>query len=350
MFTKLELKNFQSHESTELKFVPGVNAIIGASDSGKTAILRAIRWVIWNRPLGDAFRSDWGGDTSITIQVPENTITRWKYDNEHGYTVNGTKLTAIKTEVPEDVGRILNIDEINLQQQFDRPFLIDASAGEVANHFNKVAHLDNIGTTIKTLTSWQRKLNQDAQVYESKIEEYEKAIHKFDFIPDMEIMIEQAEKYQDKIETLTKEMMELSKIVDSLEEIELQMEELTPILELEESVKEYLALRDEKISLETSKDALYSIIFEMNVSFHILTELKAVQTKETSVNNAINLYQTIESYHNTKKDLNQIILRVKETKEDLYNTTKEVDTLQKEFNNMFPDVCPLCGNRKEDKE
>lgn len=349
MFTKLELRNFQSHESTELEFVPGVNAIIGASDSGKTAILRAIRWVIWNRPLGDAFRSDWGGDTSITIQVPENTITRWKYDNEHGYTVNGTKLTAIKTEVPEDVGRILNIDEINLQQQFDRPFLIDASAGEVANHFNKVAHLDNIGITIKTLTSWQRKLNQDVQVYESKIEGYEKNVRQYDFIPDMEVMIEQAEKYQDEIETLTKEMMELNKIVDSLEEIELQIEELAPILKLEKSVKEYLLLRDEKISLETSKDELYSIIFEMNVSFHVLTELKAIQTKETSVNDAINLYQTIESNHNIKKDLNQLILRIKETKEDLYNTTKEVDTLQKEFNNMFPDICPLCGNRKEGK-
>ena len=74
--------------------------------------------------------------------------------------------------------RILNIDEVNLQQQFDRPFLLDSSAGEVAAHFNRIAHLDIIDATMKTLASWQRQLNQDVRVYESKIEEYENSLIK----------------------------------------------------------------------------------------------------------------------------------------------------------------------------
>ena len=292
MFTKLELKNFQSHAHTELEFTSGVNAIIGASDSGKTAIFRALRWMIWNRPLGDAFRSDWGGDTSVTLQVPDHTITRWKYDKEHGYIVDGVKLTAIKTEVPEDVTNILNIDDINLQQQFDRPFLLDSSSGEVAAHFNKVAHLDNIGNTLKTLTSWQRTLNQDIRVHESNIKEYEQDLLKFDFIPEMEIKVEQAEKYQEQLEMLSKEMAGLSSIIDSLEEIELQLEEIKPLLALESKVHEYLLLRDEKVAQEASKDALYSVICEVNVSLHSLLELNALQAKETSVNAAIEIIET----------------------------------------------------------
>lgn len=346
MFTKLELKNFQSHAHTELEFVPGVNAVIGASDSGKTAIFRALRWMIWNRPLGDAFRSDWGGDTSVTVQVPDNIITRWKHDKGHGYTVNGTKLTAIKTEVPEDVSNILNIDEINLQQQFDRPFLLDSSSGEVATHFNKVAHLDNIGNTIKTLTSWQRNLNQNSRVYESKIEECEKGLLKFDFIPDMERKIVQAEKYQYQIETLSKEMDRLSSIVDSLEGIELQFEEITPLLELESKVQKYLLLRDEKAIQEASKDALYSIIFELSVSSHSLLELKAIQSKETSVNKAMELIETINITTLEESNLTHIIFDLKGTKKDLYNRMKEVNESQKEFNTMFPDICPLCGHEK----
>ncbi|MCK9524299.1 MAG: AAA family ATPase, partial [Limnochordia bacterium] len=39
MIEKLTLKNFQSHKHSELEFAPGLNAIIGQSDSGKSALL-----------------------------------------------------------------------------------------------------------------------------------------------------------------------------------------------------------------------------------------------------------------------------------------------------------------------
>ena len=346
MIERVELRNFQSHTKSQFEFEAGVNAIIGPSDSGKTAILRALRWVIWNRPLGDAFRSDWGGNTSGTSEVPGNVVTHWKHDNGHGYTINGKKLTAIKTDVPEDVVNILNIDEINLQQQFDRPFLLDSSAGEVAAHFNKIAHLDIIDATMRTLASWQRKLNQDVQVYESKIDEYEHAVQQFEFIPDMEKQIAKAEKYQSKIDKLDKEITALTKVIDELEEIDLQMEELTPILKLEGSVKEYLILREEKISMETSRNALSSLVSELNVSFDVLKELEALPTKETDVNEAIELFRSIEFHKEIKRELSAYIERMKETDEALYNTTKEVNELQKEFDELFPDVCPLCGNKK----
>ena len=149
MIESVKLKNFQSHKENTFSFTKGVNAIVGPSDSGKTAILRALRWLIWNRPLGDAFRSDWGGDTEVAVTVDGQLITRYKHDNKHGYKIGKTDLKAIGTDVPEEVSTILNIDEINLQQQFDKPFLLADSPGEVAQHFNKVAHLENMDRAIK---------------------------------------------------------------------------------------------------------------------------------------------------------------------------------------------------------
>jgi len=52
---KITIKNFQSHEETELQFSSGVNVIVGSSDSGKSAILRALKWVVQNKPSGTAF-------------------------------------------------------------------------------------------------------------------------------------------------------------------------------------------------------------------------------------------------------------------------------------------------------
>ena len=71
MIKKIQIQNFQSHKETTLKLDPGVNIIVGTTDSGKTSILRALRWVIWNRPSGDDFRSWWGGNTSVEVIINE---------------------------------------------------------------------------------------------------------------------------------------------------------------------------------------------------------------------------------------------------------------------------------------
>jgi len=71
MIKQLTIKNFQSHKKTKLEFSDGVNIIIGQSDSGKTAIIRALNWVVNNKPSGDSFRSHWGGDTNVEITMED---------------------------------------------------------------------------------------------------------------------------------------------------------------------------------------------------------------------------------------------------------------------------------------
>ena len=57
MLKSISIKNYQSHKETDLTFNEGVNVITGTSDSGKTAILRSLSWLINNRPSGDAFKN-----------------------------------------------------------------------------------------------------------------------------------------------------------------------------------------------------------------------------------------------------------------------------------------------------
>jgi len=125
MIQTIQINNFQSHKHTYLTLDPGVNIIVGPSDSGKTAILRALRWLVWNRPTGEAFRSSWGGETLVEITLDDFILQRSK-DKENIYKIvndNEVKLLkAFGTEVPEEVSKILNLDDSNLQQQMDAPF------------------------------------------------------------------------------------------------------------------------------------------------------------------------------------------------------------------------------------
>ena len=51
----VEIINFQSLRNVHVKFINGTNALIGVTNSGKTAIIRAIIWCLINRPHGDHF-------------------------------------------------------------------------------------------------------------------------------------------------------------------------------------------------------------------------------------------------------------------------------------------------------
>ena len=78
MIKKLIIENYQSHKRTEIDFSDGVNAVIGRTDVGKSAIMRALIWVMRNRPLGDEMRSHCGGVTMAEITTQTHRIRRIK--------------------------------------------------------------------------------------------------------------------------------------------------------------------------------------------------------------------------------------------------------------------------------
>ena len=65
MIKSLKIENFQSHKDSYLEFSNGINIISGKSNNGKTAILRALNWVITNRPQGIAFKSTFSDKKEI---------------------------------------------------------------------------------------------------------------------------------------------------------------------------------------------------------------------------------------------------------------------------------------------
>ena len=131
MLKKVLIENFQSHKKSEFDFVPGVNVIIGASDTGKSAIFNAINWVATNRPLGESFRSEWGGDTKVTIHTSsDEQVGRNRTQSTNEYVINNTPLTAFKSDVPQAVLDVLQLDSYSIQSQMDSPFLLSLSPGE----------------------------------------------------------------------------------------------------------------------------------------------------------------------------------------------------------------------------
>jgi exonuclease SbcC len=352
MIQSLEITNFQSHAETELEFNPGVNVIIGSSDSGKTAIIRALRWVIWNRPSGDSIRSHWGGITSVKLETEDAIIITRSKDKDDKYISHITgeqdlEFKAFGTSVPEEISSLLNINEINLQQQLDSPFLLSETPGEVAKHFNKVAKLDKIDTANQNINGWIRTIKQDI---DSGIQYQAKwcvELKKFDHLEKFEAEVEVLEEMDKRYVTALQRQTKLETFISNIKDVNADIKELKPLLELEEPINNILDLinkRAEEDLKEVKLDKLICQVKEIQVE---IEQQKELITIEIPVNNLLKLYEDINIIESQRNLLFKVINNISNIKYNLENTKANHITLLNKFNNLFPDICPLCGQKSK---
>lgn len=133
----LHLAGFQSHLNSQFELSPGVNVLVGDSDAGKSAVIRALQWLATNRPSGDAFVNAAAKDTRVTIETTTGAASRHRKPN--GYTINGTTFTAIARSVPEELRAVLDLQPINVQGQLlGQYFLVLDSPGEISRYLSSL--------------------------------------------------------------------------------------------------------------------------------------------------------------------------------------------------------------------
>jgi DNA repair protein SbcC/Rad50 len=346
MINTLKINNFQSHENSLLEFDPGVNIIIGKSDSGKTAILRALKWLITNKPSGDSFRSSWGGKTEIGISTHEgNKVARIKDKGVNSYWLDDMEFNAFGAGVPEEITKALNVNEINLQAQFDQPFLLTSSPGEVAAHFNKIANIDQIDISMKLVQSWIRGIEQEMSGRKTGLEEFEESLlayaHLEKFEIELEVLEEQEGQYQQSIRSQSK----LNSQILSIEGLQEDKEEFEAIVEMEKEVDSILEKYED---LEAKITQLSILTINLNL---INSTIENTQYWEDLVvlGKPVGklLAQFNELAERESKYQNLYTLR-KET-EDIVITEGwqriEMKKLEKKLKDNMPEVCPLCNQK-----
>ena len=218
------IENFQNHVKTTVKFAPSgqLTVVVGPSRSGKTAIIRALRWLLYNDPAGVSV-PDWSKPE--TEKEPSYcrvgaTFMRVALKMESGHTVirertratNRYKMlvpgeekpnvfegfgTGVPVEIHEITGvRPLKIGDrainINLAEQLDPPFLgrKTISAPERAKVLGKLAGTEEIDFASKQLGTDLHRRNQDEKRLVSEVAALEEKIKEYDWLPEAKKKIE----------------------------------------------------------------------------------------------------------------------------------------------------------------
>jgi DNA repair ATPase RecN len=331
----LSVKDFQIIKAANLSFLPGLNCIIGQSNNGKSALMRAAKSCIYNTP-GTSYVRLGCNSFAVGLQMNGHTVILQKGANSV-YKIDDEIYGKIGRTQLEEVSKALGIKElqingsnedINFWDQMEKPFLLDRSETELFRFIVDSGKDNNVTTALKTITQDRQQITKDITVTEGKIAQIE------DTIKRQEIELQDADK---KIEVYNK-VIELGPKIKRVQEVTTLKDKT---LQDGEALKNALILNNSLTAILTkSKDILDSIQLnarKLDLVNNFVSKVTDSTNKIEAVNEQLsrlesfkapNLSDNLDKY----KLLSELVLRINGTQNAITElNSKQYPELSSDF-------------------
>jgi exonuclease SbcC len=350
LIKSLSIRSFQSHQNTFIEFSPGITCITGENDSGKSSILRAINFVVNNRPSGNSFRSKLSSDnTVVTIDTGDKLVSRIKTDTENLYIMNADGnedvFRAFGKKVPDPIIKHLNINPVNFSWQLDGPFLLGKSAADVAKYYNEIVHLEIIDKTIANIASTLRKERADLESEKEIEKEKTEKLKEYDWLPGAEKEIVKLELLQLNINDLKNDQSVLQGLTVELKGLEKANQELEKITKFENSLLALIRQNEEIGNLQNDYNNLSSLINELESLVKTKEKLKQIVEFENALLVLIKQDEEINNLQNNYNDLSSLIDEL----DSLIRTKKKLNRIV-EFENQVSSLIEQSNQISEERK
>lgn len=171
MISRFVFERFQAHEKLVLNLSETITVLSGETESGKSSVARAVRWLALNKPSSDRFIRHRTGKAKVSGYFEDVCIIRERGGSVNRYEVAGTTLSAVGQSVPETVTKVTRLDDLNFQRQHDPHFWIALSSGEVSRELNALINLGLIDSTLANLNRSLRDARQRAEIAQERLEQ-----------------------------------------------------------------------------------------------------------------------------------------------------------------------------------
>jgi len=252
MLKTLKIKNFQSHKHTCLDFSEGLNVIVGESDKGKSAVLRALSMLVNNDFPGCKYFPNFMGDKGKTVVEAifndckvklEKRISKGKTKKKvrlGRYILNDIqKFESFGITIPDLVENSINIGQINFQKQHDHHYLVLDSPGNIGKEINKIIDIDLIDQWISSLNSEINENRRELRHIDAKSKNLEEKLKRYKRLDEFEIIIEEIEKITKKITQCDKKLLLLEEYNKNQSELEKYKGRLKFAAQNIEEIKKY---------------------------------------------------------------------------------------------------------------
>jgi len=293
---RLIIENFQSHKHTVIEFVNGLNVITGPSDQGKSAILRALKWVLYNEPRGMEFIRHGATTARVAVKMSNGyEIIRERSKNKNKYTVispdgESQSFEGFGNEVPEEVIKahgipkvVLDKDQkssLNIADQLESPFLLSETGAVRAKAIGRMTGVHIIDNALRECMVDIRRESQARDRIRNQLDEIDVEIQTFDYL-----------------ETVKEKLLTTEKMI-----------------------KEIKWLIERKELIEKIKNRYADTVSELDRIRDILMNLDNIEPCEAVVSKCNDLYQKLSSVIRLKQSFQKTESSIRESAEVLENT------------------------------
>lgn len=300
MLERLTLRNFQRHRKLVVDFDPRVTTIVGPTDAGKSAIIRGLLWVLFNRPSGQAFIRHGTDRTRATLRVDGHRVRRTKAKKDNAYELDGAEFKAFSQGVPDPVRLLLNVEETNVQAQHDSPFWFALSPGAVSKELNRIVNLQVIDGALADTATRVRRARSVVEVSTDRLQTARQRRRELKWVQNMDRDLRVLEDMQDLIQHHRKR---LDGLRSCLERFEVARKEHRRLLRICEGASVQLA------------------------------RLRELATT----------HKALQRHHD---NLSGLVADFKDTRTEACRLQQQADELRKELNQRLGPRCPLCGAKR----
>lgn len=246
---RVEIDGFQSHRYTALDLTQGVVAITGPSDNGKSAVLRALRWVLYNEaPECGVDKAMHKGCTRMTVKVIMSdgvSVLRERDGKRNRYVIERPgeqtlTLVDFGRDVPAEVIEAHGMRQVpfdprhptalSYASQLEAPFFLTNSAPDRARILGRLAGVHYVDLAQKTTNADALALSKEIKSLEGQVAQVEAELAAYDDLDSQEQCVTRAEQLLRDVQPITTQIERLQSLVTTNRAIQAAIEETSDTL------------------------------------------------------------------------------------------------------------------------
>jgi DNA repair exonuclease SbcCD ATPase subunit len=224
------LENFMAHKATTIELSPGVTVITGPNNIGKSAVVEAIRYLVYNPSPKNVIRHG-AKKAVVRLELDSGEIITWqRQDKNASYTIQqpGQGPEAYHKfgrDVPDDVRSLLRLElvetdtgklDIHLGNQREPIFLLDRPGSHAAGFFAASSEADYLLKMQQALKSRIDQANRDKKRLSQELTDLAKQLLGFEPLDDLAGQISQAEQLYGQILAIDRQLPLLAELISDL--------------------------------------------------------------------------------------------------------------------------------------
>lgn len=369
---KVQIRNFQSHRDTEVHLVPGINLIVGTSDIGKSAFMRALNLAMHNEVPNREFVTYGEKDATVILEFSDGTIVeRVKGATKNAYYAtlpDGTKIEKEKlgntTAIPEDIYKALGSPPIDKKHgplayadQHSPLFLVSLTPTELPRCISELTGLDDYETAALDLAKNARRFDRKVKEakdrvtsIEAELEQYQGLDVELQSYDEIAAILDKAEEARGIAEDAENRLQEYNLVMEQGRQILADINEAKQILVIKTDYEKAVGLRDEVEQILEVLDEYNEI--EEQIAQMEIDIASAGKLLEPEIQEMIDKARDAESFvikaNKILDEHGEIISDGSRTKTELAEAEAELERLTQERERMIKEftaagmLCPEC--------